>query len=261
MTRALLLLAVLSLGMPEFALAQSLPNGVEATAVEEASDVPAPTVYASPVPLARGAPPEQPNLDPAIAGAVGTVVDQSEDGQNTVTVVTPDGERNVRVVFNDQANPEEGTPEGEAGAATPESGRGGRFRAAPKPRPLPKSYGPSAAVPINAPRTSLIEGVTLRALDKMTGKTQTHSIAVGDEKQIERLRVQLEGCRAPRDGDSHGTIAFLRIWDTKDPSSEAVFTGWMFAESPALSALDHPRYDLWVIKCTTSPGEQSVAKE
>jgi len=56
-------------------------------------------------------------------------------------------------------------------------------------------------------------------------------------------------------------MAFLRIWDTKTPDAPAAFSGWMFAESPALSALDHPRYDLWVISCTTLADGESAASE
>ncbi|MFK7941435.1 MAG: DUF2155 domain-containing protein [Paracoccaceae bacterium] len=244
------------------ASAQTLPGGTVVAPAEEAPALPAPTVYASPLPLARVAPPEQPRLDPAIAGTVGTVIDASEDGSDpdeSVTVVTPEGERDVRVVFNNRL--QEGDTVTGSGNEAVDGERAKRFRAAPKPRPTPERARPMRALPIAAPRTRLIDGVTLRALDKMTGTTQTHSIAVGQETRIERLRVRLEGCRAPKSGDSHGTIAFLKIWDTKDPDADEVFTGWMFADSPALSALDHPRYDLWVIKCTTSSGEQSAAKE
>lgn len=217
----------------------------------------APVVYSSPLPIARVAPPEQPRLSEGLAGTEGTLEDGDSD---SVTVIKPGGEGPLRVVFNNRLN------EDDSAASTPDDDRwkeerAKRFRKAPKARPLPKSDRPAMAVPIATPRTGLVEGVVLRALDKMTGKTRTHGIAVGEVKRIERLRVRLDGCRAPGDGDSHGTIAFLNIWDTKHEDADPVFTGWMFAESPALSALDHPRYDLWVISCTTSPGEVSAARQ
>lgn len=107
------------------------------------------------------------------------------------------------------------------------------------------------AVPINSPPTDLRAGVRLRELDKMTGQTETFELAVGESRQVGRLKVQLDACRSPEGNDVHGTIAFLKVWDVREPEDEA-FSGWMFAESPSLSALDHPRYDLWVISCTTS---------
>lgn len=226
-------------------------------AVSGAESENAPIVYSSPLPVARVAPPEQPRLSDGLAGAEGTLED---DDAGSVTVIKPGDEGPLRVVFNNRQN------EGDSATSGPDEDRWSeerakRFRKAPKARPLPQADRPAVAVPISTPRTGLVEGVVLRALDKMTGKTRTHGLAVGEVKRIERLRVRLDGCRAPGDGDSHGTIAYLNIWDTKLEDADPVFTGWMFAESPALSALDHPRYDLWVISCTTSPGEVSAARE
>lgn len=124
-----------------------------------------------------------------------------------------------------------------------------RFKAAPEPSLA--SLPDANAVPIDAPSTDLRGGVRLRELDKMTGQTETFELAVGEERQIDRLKVKLEACRSPQTNDTHGTMAFLKVWDIRSPDEEA-FSGWMFAEAPSLSALDHPRYDLWVISCTTS---------
>jgi hypothetical protein len=95
----------------------------------------------------------------------------------------------------------------------------------------------------------------------MTGRTLTFDIAAGAEEMVDRLRVRLGACRAPEDNAQHGTMALVQIWDTKRTTDEPVFSGWMFADSPALSAMDHPRYDVWVISCTTSSGEAPAAKE
>lgn len=123
------------------------------------------------------------------------------------------------------------------------------------------AMAPSPGVPLDLPETQLQQGARLRQLDKMTGQTRTFEIGVGEARQVERLRIRLDACRSPADNDLHGTIAFLKIWDTKDPAADAAFSGWMFAESPALSALDHPRYDLWVISCTTSEAGASGASD
>ena len=131
----------------------------------------------------------------------------------------------------------------------------GRFKQAPERQASFKPQEDAIAVPINSPRTRLKKGARLRQLDKMTGQIQTYDIAVGELVQVARLRIRLDACRSPGDNTTHGTMAFIKVWDTKHAESDPEFSGWMFAESPALSALDHPRYDLWVINCTTPLGE------
>jgi len=132
-----------------------------------------------------------------------------------------------------------------------------RFKTAPF-----QTDGPARApILIDPVETAERGGATIRQLDKMTGRTTTFEMQAGAEEVIERLRVRLDSCRSPEGNAQHGTIAYLEVWDTKDTDGEAVFAGWMFAESPALSAMDHPRYDLWVISCTTSSGGTTAAKE
>jgi hypothetical protein len=133
--------------------------------------------------------------------------------------------------------------------------RDDRFRAAP----FRGATATVVAAPIEPVDTRPTAGARLRQLDKMTGRTKTVEVAAGSEAMIDRLRVRVETCRAPEDNSQHGTMAFLEIWDTKYPDVAPAFSGWMFAESPALSALDHPRYDVWVLSCTTSAGAASAA--
>ncbi|HKK53626.1 MAG TPA: DUF2155 domain-containing protein, partial [Myxococcota bacterium] len=76
-----------------------------------------------------------------------------------------------------------------------------------------------------------------------------------------RLRVAVEACEAPGDGRLEGTRAFLKIWDIEAAGQEPAFSGWMFADSPSLSALDHPRFDVWVISCTTSSAQTVSGSE
>jgi len=150
-------------------------------------------------------------------------------------------------------------PLGPAGEAAGEDGVApdNRF----KPAPFRTLEIPQQAEPIEPVETAERGGVRMRQLDKMTGRTQTFEIAAGTEEMADRLRVRLEACRSPDDNAQHGTMAFVQIWDTKRAGDTPVFSGWMFAESPALSALDHPRYDVWVISCTTSSGEAPAASE
>ena len=137
---------------------------------------------------------------------------------------------------------------------------GPRFESAPfTTRNRYESREP-AALPQVA--TVPMEGAEIRQLDKMTGATRTVAIKAGQEQRLGRLRVRVEGCHAPADGGDHGTRAFLRVWDPEQEVDGPAFSGWMFADSPALSALDHPRYDVWILGCTpTRAAETAPAGE
>lgn len=142
-----------------------------------------------------------------------------------------------------------------------QSARARRFKSAPQTQGRLTFDTPAPIVPIQPVRTELKAGATLRQLDKMTGKIETFELAIGEDAQVARLRVRLDACRAPSDNGVNGTMAYLKVWDRKDQGVDAVFSGWMFAESPALSALDHPRYDVWVINCTTASDVASGGNE
>ena len=89
------------------------------------------------------------------------------------------------------------------------------------------------------------KGGLLRMLDKMTGVVADHDLARGQSQALGRLTVTLDDCRYPSDLPSGEAYAHLTITDL----DAALFKGWMIASSPALSALDHPRYDVWVLRC------------
>lgn len=92
------------------------------------------------------------------------------------------------------------------------------------------------------------DGVVLRGLDKMSSKVAEFTVAVGQTVAFERLEITVDACLY-NDGDLGGeAVALLEIRDIRE--AEPRFQGWMFGSSPALSALDHPRYDVWVINCT-----------
>lgn len=90
-------------------------------------------------------------------------------------------------------------------------------------------------------------GGTLRFLDKVTGRVQDLSLSRGQSVAAGRLTVQMDECRFPRDNPAAEAQAHLTVVDTA--ATRPVFTGWMLASSPALSAMDHPRYDVWVLSC------------
>ena len=75
-------------------------------------------------------------------------------------------------------------------------------------------------------------------------------LSVGETVQMGRLAVTLEDCRYPVNDPAGDAYALLLI--QAEGMSGPAFEGWMIASSPALSALDHPRYDVWVMRCRTS---------
>ncbi len=88
----------------------------------------------------------------------------------------------------------------------------------------------------------------LRGLDTLNGTAQDIDIRAGDTTRFGQLEITAEACRVPQDDPLGDAYAFLKIRDVREQTAR--FSGWMFASSPALSALDHPRYDVWVVSCT-----------
>ena len=93
------------------------------------------------------------------------------------------------------------------------------------------------------------EAGILRWLDKLTGETADIELLRGQEAVSGRLTIRLDACRYPADNPTSDAQAHLTILDAG--VAQPVFEGWMVASSPALSALDHPRYDVWVLRCVT----------
>lgn len=90
----------------------------------------------------------------------------------------------------------------------------------------------------------------VQTLDKVTARTSTFEIAVGETKSFGNLRITLRACKENPPIEAPESAAFFEVVEAKpDAQAEAVFTGWMFASSPALSAMEHPIYDLWVLSC------------
>jgi hypothetical protein len=97
--------------------------------------------------------------------------------------------------------------------------------------------------------------VVLRTLDKVTATTKDYTVRIGDELKYGSLTVAVKHCEKKPPEDVPETYAFLQIDDLKldgkgdKGEQERVFSGWMMASNPAISALDHGVYDVWVIDC------------
>lgn len=104
----------------------------------------------------------------------------------------------------------------------------------------------------------------LRALDKVTAKATTFKVKVGKPAKFGKIYMKVQTCRKPPAIDKVESAAFVQIWE-KSPSEEKskwAFSGWMFASSPSLSAMDHPIYDVWVLDCIGDrPKQEEVVEE
>src|SRR3990167_7190136 len=102
-----------------------------------------------------------------------------------------------------------------------------------------------------APEKNVItNGVTLQGLDKQTGRVFIIDAPLGKPIEFGTLKIIVKHCeKAPID-DRQESMAFLTISEEKPVGNlQNLFSGWMFASSPDLSAIDHPTYDVWVKEC------------
>jgi hypothetical protein len=107
-----------------------------------------------------------------------------------------------------------------------------------------------AAVPSVAQQVEDAPGVVLRGIDKISGKVYDISLNAGQTADFEGLRITLHACRYPVGNPAGDAYAAIDIQDKIEQRN--YFSGWMIASAPALSAMDHARYDIWVMRCTTS---------
>jgi hypothetical protein len=110
---------------------------------------------------------------------------------------------------------------------------------------------PAFAQDIEVPRASdqvaTGTGATLRALDRVAGTSIDMVLRNRESSVMGSLTVTLQECRYPVENPAGEAWAWIEVRDNR--STETLFAGWMVASSPALNALDHRRYDIWVLRC------------
>ncbi len=122
--------------------------------------------------------------------------------------------------------------------------------------------------------------VKLQSLDKITARTMTFEANVGNTVKFGSLYIKIQACSKAPPVEQPESAAFLQIWEVKSKDSEAagphpssareekpkgeaqwIFSGWMFASSPALSHMDHPVYDVWVLDCLSAKGQKKAEEK
>lgn len=105
--------------------------------------------------------------------------------------------------------------------------------------------------------------VRIRILNKITALTRTYNLDVDKAVQFDGLHIQPRACRKAPPIAQPESAAFLEVWETPPQQDEPqwIFSGWMFASSPGLSAMDHPVYDVWVLDCLTAKSAAQKTQE
>lgn len=98
----------------------------------------------------------------------------------------------------------------------------------------------------------------LRGLDKVTARVTTLEAPVGEPIEFGALEIVVRTCDKRPPEEPPESAAFLEINEAREGDERVdVFQGWMFASSPALSAMDHPVYDVWVLDCVSTASTEA----
>jgi hypothetical protein len=104
----------------------------------------------------------------------------------------------------------------------------------------------------------VFEKAQLQGLDKVSGRIVEIEAPVGQSVHFGTLEMIVRTCRKRPPEEPPESAAFIDIWEIKSGEAAAsLFRGWMFASSPALSALEHPVYDVWLVDCSDSSARSS----
>ena len=94
------------------------------------------------------------------------------------------------------------------------------------------------------------EVAVLQGLNKITARVSEFKVPLNQPIRFGSLEITAKDCRKNPPEDMPESASFLEIDDLKeDTEATRMFSGWMFASSPAISAMEHPVYDIWLKKC------------
>lgn len=113
-----------------------------------------------------------------------------------------------------------------------------QIEAAPEPEPEPERVKNPVAV--------------FSGLDKITGRITSFDVYIDETVQFGALQVTPRVCITSPAGTAARTDAFVQVDEiTLQREIQQIFSGWMFADSPGLNAVEHPVYDVWLKSCKT----------
>jgi hypothetical protein len=131
----------------------------------------------------------------------------------------------------------------------------------PPPQPADTSPQQDDTVVTETPTEHIENGrAVFSGLDKITGRTISFDAAIGETVQFGALQVTARACYTRPPTEATNTDAFVEVDEvTLQGEIKRIFTGWMFASSPGLHAVEHPIYDVWLTDCA-SPLTGAVAQ-
>jgi hypothetical protein len=87
-------------------------------------------------------------------------------------------------------------------------------------------------------------------IDKITGRIITFDVYIDETVQFGALQVTPRVCNSRPETETPKTTSFVEVDEiTLDRKIRRIFTGWMFADSPGLNAVEHAVYDVWLKSC------------
>ncbi|WP_235914052.1 DUF2155 domain-containing protein [Curvivirga aplysinae] len=90
----------------------------------------------------------------------------------------------------------------------------------------------------------------LQGLDKVTARVSTFETRLNEEVKFGAISIVVRHCDRTPPEEVPESSAYLEISESKrGEETRELFKGWMFASSPAVSAMEHPVYDIWVLEC------------
>jgi hypothetical protein len=123
-------------------------------------------------------------------------------------------------------------------------------------RRFPVALGAATLLAVATPTYAIqTDEAVLQGLNKITARISTIKVGVGETVNFGSLQIAVKACDKRPPEETPESAAFLQVVEQKPGEAPITrFSGWMFASSPALSAMEHPVYDLWVLDCDNKNG-------
>jgi len=99
-------------------------------------------------------------------------------------------------------------------------------------------------------------------LDKITARISTFEVRIDRAVRFGTLIIRPRACYTRPPIEPPKTTSFVEIDEVQiDDTTKRIFTGWMFADNPGLSGVEHPVYDVWLKDCKISSAKGSAPSE
>jgi hypothetical protein len=136
-------------------------------------------------------------------------------------------------------------------ALTPPAAQGPAPRAPREQQPIDTSPRPGDEVVTEPPSQRIVNKAALfSGLDKITGRIISFDVAIGETVQFGALQVTPRACYTRPATEAQNTDSFIEVDEvTLQGEVRRIFSGWVFAASPGLHAVEHPIYDIWLTDC------------